>query len=132
MKQRPVVIGLLACEQVIIEEKTRNVTPVNCFTHRAAEQFPSQAFAFVVFAILTDGVGEIPLEVTNYRLDTLEEIYQRTLSLQFTNPLQEVRCIFRIRDCSFPVPGHYQISLLADSEIVAQRKIRITEKENPT
>jgi hypothetical protein len=40
MTQRPVAVGLLLCEQVIIEEGTRNVTPVNCFSPRAVERFP--------------------------------------------------------------------------------------------
>lgn len=34
MPQKPAAIGLFLCEQVIVEEKTRNVTPVNCFTRR--------------------------------------------------------------------------------------------------
>src|ERR1700730_521828 len=113
MKQRPVAIGLLACEQIIIEERTRNVTPVNCFTRRAVEHFPSEEVPFVVFAVLTDGAGEMPLEVRISRLDTLEEIYVRSVSCNFANPLQEIRCIVRIRGCSFPVSGYYQILLLA-------------------
>ena len=75
--KKPVAIGLLACEQVIIEEKTRNVTPVNCFTHRMVEQFPSEVFPFVVLAFLTDGLGEVSLEVRISRLDTMDEVYQR-------------------------------------------------------
>jgi hypothetical protein len=132
MAQRPVAIGLLLCEQVIVEEKTRNVTPVNCFTHRIATRFPSEVFPFVVFALLTDGMGDIPLEVRISRLDTLDEIFRRSVSFKFTNPLSEVRCIVRIRDCSFPVSGHYQIMLLADNEMVSQRKLLVTAKENPS
>jgi hypothetical protein len=132
MKQRPVAIGLLTCEQVIVEEKTRNITPVNCFTRQSVEQFPSEMLPFVVFAMLTDGSGEMPLAVSIARLDTLDEIYRRSVSVRFDNPLQEFRCIVRVRDCSFPVAGHYEILLLADNEMVAQRKILITAKENPT
>ena len=36
---------------------------------------------------------------------------------------QEFRYIIRIRGCSFPVPGHYEIMQLADGERVAQRKM---------
>lgn len=132
MAQRPVAIGLLLCEQVIVEEKTRNVTPVNCFTHRIVTQFPSEVFSFVAFALLTDGMGDILLEVRISRLDTLDEIYRRSVSFKFTNPLSEVRCIVRIRDCSFPESGHYQIMLLADNEMVCQRKLLVTAKENPS
>ncbi len=72
MNQRPVAIGLLLCEQVIIEERTRNVTPVNCFTHRVLRRFPSEPFPFTVFAVLTDGRGKMPLDIVVERLDDLE------------------------------------------------------------
>lgn len=132
MIKKPVVIGLLVCEQVIVEEKTRNVTPVNCFTHQVVDRFPSEVVPFFVLAFLTDGLGEVPLEVKISRLDTMEEVNQRTWSFRFTDPLREVRCIVRVRDCSFPVSGHYQIMLLADNEMIAERKILVIEREKPT
>jgi hypothetical protein len=92
MSQRPVAIGLLVCEQVIVEETTRNVTAVNCFTRRIVRQFPSEPVAFVVFAVLNDGVGAIRLDLGIHRLDKDDEIHTRSVSVQFANPLQEVRC----------------------------------------
>ena len=130
MAQRPVASGLLLCEQAIIEERTRNVSLVNCFNRRTVERFPSERFPFVVFALLTDGLGEIPLEVVIQRLDTLDEIYFRTVSFRFASPLQEVQFLLRVRDCSFPVSGAYQVALLVESEPLAQRRIQILHKEN--
>jgi hypothetical protein len=129
MSQRPAAVGMMACEHVIIEETTRNMTPVNCFNHRTARDFPSEGLTFVVFAVLNDGRGEIALDLKIQRLDTLEVIYQRSVSALFTDQLQEIRCIFRVRDLSFPVSGAYQVSLFAGDEIIAQRKIRVTNKE---
>jgi hypothetical protein len=129
MNHKPVAIGLLLCEQVIFEEHTRNVTPVNCFTKREVEGFPSDPFPFVVFAALLDGMGDIRFEVSVQRLDTFEEVYKREFGAQFTDPLREVRFVFRCRDCRFPIPGEYQVSILADGEVIAQRKLRIYQKE---
>jgi hypothetical protein len=128
MSQAPVAVGLLLCEQ-IIEEKTRNVTPVNCFARRIVARVPSEPFPFSAFAILADGMGEMLLELKIERLDTLEVIYRHSLTHRFTDPLQEVRYLFRIRDCSFPAPGAYQATLLAGGELVAQRKLSIVLKE---
>ena len=130
MSQRPAAIGLLVCEQVIIEEGTQNVTPVNSFRRRIVQQFPTEPLNFVVFAILNDGVGEIRLELAISRLDTDEEVYQRSMTVRFGNQLQEGRCLFRISDYSFPVPGTYEVALFADNEMIAQRKIRIIHKES--
>jgi hypothetical protein len=130
MSQRPAAIGLLVCEQVIIEEDTHNVTPVNCFAKRFLRQFPSEPVTFVVFALLNDGNGNVNLNVVVQRLDvTLEEIYRISAAAVFRDQLQEMRCVFRIRNFSFPSPGAYQVSLFADGEIIAQRRLRITKKD---
>ena len=112
MTQKPVAIGMLTCEQVIVEEITRNVTPVNCFGERAVTRFPSETIPFVLYALLTDGLGEMPLTVVIQRLDTYDEVHRVSSRYRFGNPLHEVRCVIRIR-CSFPVAGYYQITLLA-------------------
>jgi hypothetical protein len=130
MAQRPIAVGLSLCEQVVIEEKTRNVTLVNCFTERVAEEFPADNLPFVAFALLTDGNGEMPLAVVIERLDTFEEIHRISVTVRFPNPLQTMRCTIRVRTCPFPVPGHYQVSLVADGETIAQRKMEIVAKEN--
>jgi hypothetical protein len=131
MNHRPIAIGLLVCEQVIVEEGTGNVTPVNCFSRRRVPSFPADPFPFVVFAFLTDGAGQIPLEVLIHRLDTLEDIYRRADSFHLLSRLQSWRYILRIRHCSFPVAGQYQVTLLADNDVLAQHKISILQ-ENPT
>jgi hypothetical protein len=125
MSQRPMVLGLLVCDQVVIEEGTRNVTLVNCFTRLKAAKFPTEPKRFVVFAALTDGLGDIQLDVLIERLDTLEEIYRESRRVEFTNRLQEVRYVFRVTDCSFPVAGAYEISLTADGESLAAHKFRV-------
>lgn len=129
MSQRPAAVGLLVCEQVIVEEGTQNVTPVNSFRRRIVQKFPSEPLSFAVLAILNDGVGEIRLDLAISRLDIDEDIYKRSTAVRFENQLQEWRCLFRIRSCSFPVPGIYEVAIFADKEMIAQRRIRIIQKE---
>ena len=129
MSQIPTAIGILVCEQVVIEEGTRNVTPVNCFHLRRVDRFPSKPFPFVVLATLTNGAGDVELEVAVQRLDNLDVSYKRTRRIRFPGPMQEIRYIFRVRDCSFPIPGYYQIRLSAEGEFVAQTKFRVVLKE---
>jgi hypothetical protein len=131
MAQRPVAIGLMLCEQVIIEEGTHNVTPVNCFNLRRVKQFPSERISFYVFALLTDGSGTIPMDLVLQRLDNLDEVFRYSFTYRFDNPLKEVRFRVQIRNRSFPVMGSYQLSLLAEDEVVANKKVEILAKENP-
>jgi hypothetical protein len=129
MIQRPVVVGLLLCEQLIVEERTRNVTLVNCFTRLKCREIPSLAQRLVVYAALTDGLGEGILRLVAVRLDTMEDVYVKDQPIRFSDPLEEVRIVFRLADLSLPVAGRYQFSLLADGELVAQRDLQVTHLE---
>ena len=128
MNKQPVAIGLLICDQVIVEARTGNVTPVNCFNKKLVPKFPTGRMPFVVFAVLTDGSGEMPLDILAHRLDNYEEVYRFSYSIKFSSPLEEIRCTVRLRGCSFPVAGAYQVSLWVGRESVAQAKIILMEK----
>lgn len=91
MKQQPVSIGLLLCEQLIIEEGTRNVTPVNCFTQRAAPNFPWTSAPFTVVAWLANGNGEVNLELVIEDADTLAELHKRIMP--FASPGHPSKCV---------------------------------------
>jgi hypothetical protein len=130
MSQRPMVLGLLVCEQVIVEERTHNITLVNCFTARKAERFPSGPQRFAVFAALTDGQGKIRLEVVIRRLVDLQTIYRASMPQSFLDPLQEVRFWLRITRCSFPTAGAYEISLFADGELIGQHRFDVVLQED--
>ena len=58
MNHRPIAIGMVLCEQVIVEEGTHNVTPVNCFNFRELEVLPGEA-SFFALAWLADGDASI-------------------------------------------------------------------------
>ena len=42
MAKVPIAISLSLCEQVVVEERTHNVTLVNCFMRRTLDHFPSR------------------------------------------------------------------------------------------
>jgi hypothetical protein len=120
MIQRPNAVGLVLCEDVIVEEGSRSMSLIKSLSRLEIAQFPSGPRPFTVFAILTDGLGEVALSLKIARLDTFEEIYSRTTAIAFTNPLSEIRMFRRVASCSFPVPGRYQISLMVGQEEIAQ------------
>jgi len=48
MNHRPIAIGMVLCEQLIVEECTHNITPVNCFSIREVEELPDRVTFFVL------------------------------------------------------------------------------------
>jgi len=129
--QPPVAVGLLVCETVIVDERTRMVTPVNCFSRRRVTVFPSEPMSFVILATLTDGIGEGSLEILIERLDgeEPEQLLQLFQTCRFSDPLAEVLCTVRVRGLSFPAACHYQVSLLFDGEPIARRRMHLFLEE---
>jgi hypothetical protein len=127
--QRPGVIGLLLCDQVLFEQGTQKPTLVGIFTGIAVSQFPSPPHRFDVFAGLTDGVGSGILDLVVTHLDTDQEIAAESMELSFPDPLRVINFRFRFRQLSFSVAGVYQFSLLMEGEQLAQRRIQVYQAE---
>jgi hypothetical protein len=130
MTPPPVALGLIFCEKVIIEEGTRNATLVTTFTKVYADRFPSPPQHFVVYAVLTDGLGDATIELIITHLGTNETVYSRSLNTRFTDRLAEFRLLLRFQDFSFPESGLYQFTLLVDGEWVTQRRLHVAERKD--
>lgn len=128
MIQIPVAIGLTVCEQVIVEEKTRNITLVNCLARLRVREVPSTPQRLVIYARLTDGLGDGKVTLKMLHPDTLEELLIQNAAAKFSHPLQEFNAVFR-GPFSFPVEGRYQINLFADGESIAQRVLDVFIKK---
>jgi hypothetical protein len=127
VNHRPIAIGMVLCEQVIVEEGTHNITPVNCFNVREVTELPGTT-TFFALAWLANGMGKLAAELVVERLDNLEETYRVNRSLEFPDRLRDMRFSARIRDCHIPIAGAYQVSLVIDGETIASRKFHIRKR----
>jgi len=125
MTPPPVAVGLVVCEQVIVDHQTRNPSPISIFTGLAVETFPSPAQRCSVFASLTNGRGDGVVRLVVTRLDTGETIYEQRFPIRFPDPLLVVNLNIRVRSIRFPVPGRYEFLLYVDVDPVAQRTLRV-------
>jgi hypothetical protein len=121
----PTALALILCEQVIVDQRSHNPSPINIFTGRAVDRFPSEAQRFSVFAALTDGQGNGRLEVRAVRLDTGEQFYAQQYPVTFPDRGTVVNINVRVRSLRFPVAGVYDFLLLIDGHLVAQRRLRV-------
>jgi Family of unknown function (DUF6941) len=127
MQRRPTVVGLKVCETAIVQEKTRNVTLVNCFRKLSYPTFPARASPFTVCAVLTDGLGSAELTLTIKSLVDLDVIWSHSWRATFKNPLKELWFLMPVNDCEIVQPGTYQVGLAVDKELAAQTIIRVTQ-----
>jgi hypothetical protein len=129
MTPQPTALGLFLCEQVIVDHQTRNPSPINIFTGRAVDGFPSDPQRFSVFAALTDAEGSGTLELVGVRLDSGMRFYGQQHPIQFPDRGTVVNVNVRIRNLRFPAPGWYDLLLLVDGDLVAQRRLRVYRQD---
>jgi hypothetical protein len=128
MLQRPVAVGLKLSKMAVVEEKTRNVTLVNCFRRLKVVSVAETLRPFVASAILTDGLGVADFALTVTRLETMENVHEQFWQGNFFDPMERVWLLFPIEDCLVPAPGRYQITLSVESEPITHCILEILEK----
>lgn len=107
MAETPMARAMVACEQIIIDSRTKNVTAVHCFLGMGVARFPSDPQKFSIYATLTNGLGPCTMKVEVALLEGDSVIYSRSVPLDFPNPLTDIRFTFRVRSCVFPKAGKY-------------------------
>ena len=79
--------------------------------------------------VLGEEFPDATITVAVANLETLENVWESSWPIRFTDPLRAFRLIFRLPGIVFPAPGGYQVSVLADGEWLAQFALEVTEKE---
>jgi hypothetical protein len=131
MVPTPFALGLMLCDYVIVERDTNKVSFIGSFWTIEARHFPAVLPPFFVCAVLTDGSGSGMLELVFSRLETGEELFRYSRSINFPSQLSELRVASRIRGCSIPAPGVYELTLLVDGEWVSRRRIHAHFRGEP-
>lgn len=130
MQKLPTVVGLKVCHEAIVEEKTRNVTLVNCFRKLRFDQFPTRPTEFTACAVLTDGKGEYRLRLDLVSLDDLDVIATRSWMVSMKDAVKEYWFLLSMQECVFPHPGKYQLNLGIDKEHAAQTSFHVLGAED--
>jgi hypothetical protein len=125
MSPTPTALGMHLCEQLIVEEHTRRVSLINCFTALPFVEFPTGPRPFWIFADLTDGSGSGDAEIIIANAATGDAIHAENRPIRFSNRLQVVQFGWRVSGCRFPSPGRYYVTLRVDAEWVAQRWVDV-------
>ncbi len=58
MTAKPIAIGLLLCDRVIVDKDTYSPSAIGIFTGLAVESFPSDSQRFSVLSVLTHTQGD--------------------------------------------------------------------------
>ena len=128
MNPPPIAVALMLCKYVHFEEgDSRNVSLIGCFSRLGVASFPAIP-SFYVYAALTNAQGETIIRIEVERLDTGEDIYAHEIRLRFPDKLATGHLSSLIKACSFPVDGWYQVTLYADGQWLARRRLKVAKQ----
>jgi hypothetical protein len=130
--QRPSALGLMLCDQIIIDRDSMKPSLIGLFTAMVCGQFPSPPRQIEVFADLTDGQGEIDLDLVVTHMETNEQLMTYSMTQEFPTPLHVVRARFRLPAFSFPAAGTYLFELHAAGEVICHRRVNVHQREELT
>ena len=122
MKEKPIGVSLVICEQVMTECVNSKRTLIGVFNSLTAGAFPCTVGAFCVFAQLTNGRGSIKTTIRCVCTETGESLQSQDHAAVFSNPNAVVELVFVFRQPSFPVSGLYAIELYCEDELVSETR----------
>lgn len=125
----PIVRGLFLCDVLIQDTQTTKVSLINLFDRLRCSDFPAEAKPFVVYALLTNGSGEVNLTAEVESLDGLQVVYTRTMRVRLPYRVAALHVRFNVVGCIFPQPGGYQVVLYANGHPIAQTRLEVVEQE---
>jgi hypothetical protein len=125
MLKMPRVIGLTLCDRLEVDTATGEVLLAGLFQAQHFLHFPSPPFTFTVYTALFGGVGEGTMELTIQRLENEEDLYSHRRWLALPGRQLIVNLEIRVRDCVFPTPGRYSLTLRFDEQFVTDRLLDI-------
>ena len=120
----PVSVGLMLCDQVIVDKDTIKPSLIGVFTGLAVQDF-AEPQRFSIFLALTNARGTTSVELVCNRLDDGVAIYRQRFMVDFPDPLSVVNVNIRVRSIVFPEAGWYDFEASVSGELIAQRKIRV-------
>jgi hypothetical protein len=128
MDEMPTLRQLFVCEKLIFEQGSGNVSLINCHSTRIVDRIPSLPAQFVVYGRMSDGHGTFAMELRIVRLDTGDEIYQRTIPMLLTDRLREAHVLFRVENLVFPAETRYEFDLLVNGELIGMTVIAVSRR----
>lgn len=127
--QRPTALGLFLCDQVILDQYTGRRSLVGMFEALNCRDVPFTPPPFTAYAALTDGQGQIRLELRVTDIDEEVELAVERLTVELPGPLDTAHVRFRFHRLPFPDAGHYLVELFVEDEPICHRHLVIHQLE---
>lgn len=132
MAVTPVVLALILCDLAWRDPATGKFFIMGTFSSINAESYPAKHGAMMVYCVLTDGQGKIPIRLSVVALDAdtpdEQELASAGLDVEFADQRSVAEVAFALGGLVIPREGEYRIRIEAAGQYIMER--RFTAKIN--
>lgn len=128
----PYPIALVICDAIWKDPWTGKRTLIGLFSILHAAQFPAAHPILSIHSVVTNGRGRVSLKVRLVDVDEEREpLFEMGGDVEFTDPRMVGEFDAVARNVVFPVAGEYRVQLLANGELLMERRIIVADLTPP-
>ena len=127
--ERPLVLSLVLCDQIITEHLTLKKSLIGAFNSIGFEALPGVYPRMCVYAALTNGQGETTANLRCVFMDTDDSegrtLWEVNAPIAFDNPNQVVEICFELNKIAFDSVGLHSFELSCGEELLMERRFHV-------
>lgn len=132
MTPEPVAVGLHLCHDLTVHEHTLEVSLSRIFRTLRSPLYPATAPPFWAFASVHGPVAQGTFHLAIYRVSNGGLVYALKHPIHFPDRFTPVYIRVQVNGCRFPAAGAYEMMLIVDHDVIAQRVFHVhTEDGEP-
>ena len=124
----PIGIGLIPCENVIEDIRTRKKSIIGIVSRITADVFPFTVQSFNMLISLTGCIGSFPCRLKCVHDDTRQEIMNVACDVKSSAMNEVVEVLVTFKTLKFPLPGTYTFSVVVDGIPIMFRPITVLSR----
>lgn len=120
---------MVLCDAIWQDPTTGKATLLGLFSEIRVREFPSRHPQLAVHVALTDGQGDVPVQVKLVDVDEeLQPLFAMEGSLKFPHPQAIAQLNVHMRNVVFPQAGDYRLQLFARGHLLLERRLIVRQK----
>ena len=116
---------MLVCDDVMIDQASGKTSIFGSFADIRAPKVPAIHPRLTLHIELTDGRGEVGMELRLVHADTDEKVFSAAGACQFPDPRVVASLNFTVNNVLFPRAGEYRFQLYAEGTLLLERRVTV-------
>ena len=126
----PIALAIGVCDLLYRDRGTGKRFILGCFSVVYAREFPAVHPALCIYLDLTNGRGQVPLQVQIVDADENGPPIWRTESvIEFSDPRMVAELDLISGPIEFPGPGEYRVQVHAGGHFITERRLIVNQLE---